>query len=367
MTEVSGTTARSVLWWSRGGRDYSRDRIVRNAFRSLGWNIQDFRPRVSQVGDLEASLRRTARPDVVWVPCFRQRDAAAARRWATRHNVPLVLDPLISAWDKQVFERRKFDVSSRSARRLLHWESRLFRAADIVVADTQCHAEFFCEAHGVESEKTAVIPVSAEETIFRMQPSDGSNHPIRALFYGSFIGLQGPQYIAEAARQTDEVNWTFIGSGPLLSQCHEIAGDCSHVQFVSRIPYETLPDRIADADILLGVFGTSEKANRVIPNKVYQALACGRPVVTREANAWPHELRAIDDSKTGVTYVPPGNPQAIAAAVRYLAQPGIDLSIRSRAARATFEQHFSESRVQAAVQRIIEKLRSPLFGASRAA
>ena len=311
-----------VLWWSRGGRDYSRDRIVRLAFGSLGWKIVDFRPAVSQLGHVEAGLRRIAAPDLVWVPCFRQRDATAAQKWASRCGVPVVCDPLISAWDKQVFERRKFPEISVAARRLLRWEGELFRRSDVVVADTKAHADFFHDAHGVARSQLAVIPVSAEESFFAPQPVRENRRRIRALFYGSFIGLQGPQFIAAAAQQVSDVDWTFIGSGPLLDECRQIAGDCSHVKFVSRVPYETLPAEIGKADVLLGVFGTSAKAGRVIPNKVYQALASAlnmapnnRKVVLSDSGNFPtdlymaqgllktmdngHELRIVDPEAVG--------------------------------------------------------------------
>jgi glycosyltransferase involved in cell wall biosynthesis len=51
----------------------------------------------------------------------------------------------------------------------------------------------------------------------------------------------------------------------------------------------------------------------VIPNKVFQALACGAPVISADTPA----LRELGER--GVMRVPPGDPHALAAAVRQLA------------------------------------------------
>lgn len=310
-----------ILWWGRFDPDYSRNRVVRGFLAEMGWTLADFHPRFSSLGDVEAYARRLPKPDIVWVPCFRQRDLAAAARWAKRLGVPLVFDPLISAYDKQVFERRKFPQNSWRARRLHRWEQLLLNRADILIADTQAHADYLSEEFGIAPDRIKVVYVGAEAPLFHPAPmpdhADGS--PLEALFYGSFIELQAPQVIVEAARRYEglPVRWTLLGKGPLRAECERLARGLDNVRFEAPVPYARLPARIHQADLLLGVFDPGAKAGRVIPNKVFQALACGRPVVTRRSAAYPAACRG--NGERGLVWVDPGDPGALAQAVGRMA------------------------------------------------
>ena len=70
-----------------------------------------------------------------------------------------------------------------------------------------------------------------------------------------------------------------IGSGQLdrLLDDHP-----PNVEWVRWITYEDLPREYWGAGCALGIFGNSDKAQRVIPNKAYQALACGTPLITAD-------------------------------------------------------------------------------------
>ena len=335
---------KQLLWWGRSDPAYSRNGVLRQHLAALGWTVTDFRPLFCPLGDLEAALRRLPAPDAVWVPCFRQRDLRAARRWCRRHSVPLIFDPLISAHDKQVWERYKLAEASAAARRLLAWESRLFSLADLVLADTLGHAQYFSATLGVPQAKIRVVYVGADETLFTPAPERAPGAPLDVLFYGSFIPLQGAETIIGAARlyRGPAVRWCLLGDGPAKAACEAAAAGLGNVTFEQRIPYPQLPARLHRADILLGVFGTTQKAGRVIPNKVFQALASGRPVITRVSEAYPPAARA----SRAVAFVPPGDAPALAAAVAaWASQPGA-LAERGRAARAVYEDCFASATVR---------------------
>lgn len=356
------STKPTVLWWGRFDPEYSRNRILRQLLTELGWVIAEFHPYSSAMGDWEAKFRRVQRPDLVWVPCFRQRDLAAASRWALSVGVPVLFDPLISAYDKQVFERVKYASGSRHAQRLHTWEQGLFKCADAILADTQPHADYFAHEFGVYPQRLHVVYVGAEESLFCPAPmpdhADGS--PVEALFYGSFIGLQGPQVIVEAARLClgNGVRWTLLGSGPLLAECERLARGLHNLCFEEPVPYPHLPERIHRADILLGVFGTGAKAGRVIPNKVFQALACARPVVTQRAGAYPREF---DAAHPGVSWVGAGDPDALAKAVAELANKPDQLVELGQNARAGYEVWFGRDRVREMLGRALQGLRLGTF------
>jgi glycosyltransferase involved in cell wall biosynthesis len=338
--------AKTVLWWGRFDPDYSRNRVLRQAYTALDWQIVDFHPLFSPLGDVEARLRHTPRTDLVHVPCFRQRDMAAATRYARRLGVPLLVDPLISAYDKQLFEREKFPERSSRAGWLLRREQRLFQGADIVLADTPEHARFFAETLGVTAACLHVVYVGAEESLFTPAPAHAPNSPIEVLFYGSFIPLQGPQVIVEAARhyQGPPVRWVLLGNGPLLEPCKQQARGLVNVAFEKWLPYTQLPERIRRADILLGVFGTTPKAQRVIPNKVFQALACGKPLVTCRAQSYPDELNTSGNS--GIRWIAAGDSAALAASVAELAEHPERFTALGRAARSSYETFFSTEAVR---------------------
>lgn len=332
-----------VIWWGRSDRNYSRNRICRQLLQSMGYELIDFSPRISALADIEAQLKGL-RADLVWVPCFRHRDVAAATRWARKKNIPVLFDPLISAWQKQVYERRKFAIDSRQAQQLLRRESQWLQAVDMVLLDTEPQQHMFTQRFMLSPAKTACVYVGAEQPLFTPVEVEPCPAAIEVLFYGSFIALHGVATVINAAKMTagqSHIQWVLLGDGPEKASAQQQAAGMANVRFEAGIPYTQLPHRIAQADIVLGVFGDSEKAAQVIPNKVFQALACAKPVITRASAAYPVELS--HDRPRGLWQIEAANPVALAEAVVQWSRCARD---QGQAAHGWYQMHFSETRLR---------------------
>jgi glycosyltransferase involved in cell wall biosynthesis len=232
-------------------------------------------------------------------------DLPAAKRAA--RGTPVVFNPLVSLSDTLVSDRGRFAADSRAAKILRAIDRAAFRAADLVVADTAAQAAFFEE---LGARRTDVCLVGAEERLFA--PGWRQPDEFTCLFIGKLIPLHGLETILEAARRAPELRFRVVGSGqlgPLLE------GRPGNVECRAWVEYERLPDELRACGCALGIFGTSPKARRVIPNKVFQALACGAPVVTGDTPA-ARELLADEESSL---LVPPGDADALVAALRRLA------------------------------------------------
>ena len=354
--------SRRVLFWGRFDHGYSRNRVNIALFRELGWDVDFFDVKVSpRFGDVEAFLRglwRRPKPDLVWVPVCRQRDILAACRWAKRRGVKVLFDPMISAWDKKVLEQRKWKADEPRAKRLHALETRMMNAPDFVTWDTSCHVDFCAEPFGVPRERMAPLFTGTDEKVFRpldvLPPDDGLFH---VLYHGAYLPLHGTGVIVEAARMTQglPISWDFLGWGAYKAETEAKAAGLGNVHFLDKVPYEKVPEVISAHDVVLGVFGTTAKAARVIGNKVYECMACRRPTINEFCTGYPPEAADCP----AIKFIPPGDPAALVAAVEAYRADWARRDDYFAAARDFFERHLSMDVVKRQLAAILDRLFGP--------
>jgi glycosyltransferase involved in cell wall biosynthesis len=269
-------------------------------------------------------------------------DLAAARRAARER--PVIFNPLVSLTDTLVSDRGRFRPDSVAARVLERIDRAAFDAADLVVADTEAHRRFF--AHLTRT-PVDVCFVGAEERLFA--PAWTEPQRFDVLFVGKLIPLQGVDVVLAAARRAPEIRFRIVGSGQLDSM---LARRPANVEHRAWLRYDELPSALRQTGCALGIFGTSDKAQRVIPNKAFQALACATPLVTADTPA-ARELLVDDES---ALLVPPGDPDALAAAVRRISEDSKLAARLSSGGRKAYERHASEAVLGARWRSLVERL-----------
>ena len=355
---------RRVLFWGRFDHGYSKARVNAAAFRALGWEVDYFDVKwCCRLGDVEALLRglaRRPRPDLVLVPACRQRDIAAACRWAHRRGIRVLFDPMISAWDKKVLEQRKWKAEEPRAKRLLAWERRLMSMPDFITWDTSCHVDFAAEHLGVPREKMAPLFTGTDEEVFKpvdCEPQAAGREPraaFKVLYHGAYLPLHGTEVIVEAARMTQDlpIRWDFLGWGAYKASTEAKAAGLKNVRFLDKVPYTEVAKVICAHDVVLGVFGTTAKAARVIGNKVYECMACARPTINEFCTGYPpsaKECRAIK-------FIPAGDPAALVKAVEEYRADWANREMYFREARAFFERELSMKVVVAQLAGVLRRM-----------
>jgi glycosyltransferase involved in cell wall biosynthesis len=348
MSIKGGKMSKRVLWWGRFDPGYSRNRVYQELFRQLGWEVDYFFVKVwPRFGDVEAFFRgldKKPRPDLVWVPVARQRDIAAACRWAHKRGIRVIFDPMISAWDKKVLEQKKWKATEKRAKKLLALEQKLMRMPDMVCWDTSCHVDFCEEYLKVPRDRLRVLLTGTDEKVFKPQSDDAKSldptaAKFKVLYHGAYLPLHGTETIVEAARMTQDtgIEWDFLGWGAYKASTEAKAVGITNVRFLDKVPYTDVPKVICEHDIVLGVFGSTAKAARVIGNKVYECMACCRPTINEFCTGYP------ESSKTckAIKFIPASDAKALVEAVKEYRADWSNRDLYFKEARKFFEENLS--------------------------
>lgn len=257
--------------------------------------------------------------------------------WLKRR--PVVFDIFISLHDTAVTDRRLASSDSSTARLSRFIDRLSMRLSRRVISDCPAHARFLAELADLPLERFGVVYVGADEGVFS-PPDNGRVNPHLILFYGSFVPLQGVEWIVQAAALLQGRGYTFriVGEGQEKARVTRVATEsaASNVRFVEPMSKGALTREMANAALCLGIFGTSPKADRVIPHKVFEAIACGRPVLTGSTEA-VRETFAPDE----IAVCNVGDARDLADSITVLMEDESQRIALAHNGRARFERDFS--------------------------
>lgn len=274
---------------------------------------------------------------------------------------PLVFSPLISLYDTLVDDRQVFSRQSlmgRFLRRLDRWAC---NRSDLILLDTEAHIRYFSDTFDLPQEKFVRVFVGSYGLKSVPRPPMPENAPFRVVFLGKFTPLHGLDIMIRAAvllKEEPGVEFHFIGSGQLSEEVHASVAQLalSNIHFLDWIAYERIPELMAGMDVCLGIFGTSAKALRVIPSKVFLALSLGKPVITADTCA----IRELLTHGETALLCEQGNPKALSQAILQARQNRDLLDNIGRAGYQLYLQQTSADCIGLVVTTALERLLSPL-------
>ncbi|MEN6442078.1 MAG: glycosyltransferase [Syntrophobacter sp.] len=168
--------------------------------------------------------------------------------------------------------------------------------------------------------------------------------PYRILSVGRLVAKKGYDDLLRALAILDRSGlgfcFTHIGTGDLSETITRMARECGldgKVRFMGTLAHDSVISHYRDAHCFVLASKVAGNGDRDgIPNVLVEAMACGVPVVSTHVSAIP-EL--VEDRSTGLL-VPPGDPSAMAGAIREVLIGSPAARERAARARAKVETEF---------------------------
>ena len=187
-----------------------------------------------------------------------------------------------------------------------------------------------------------------------MEEKTNLKNKFLVLFWGSFIPLQGVEYIVKAAKRLEkcsDVQFQIIGRGQEHKKILKLADKLkiSNIDFVDRISYEVVPKYIKKADVCLGIFGDTQKTQRVIPNKVYEAIAMEKPVITADTPA----ARELFIDRKNILFCKTADPEDLAEKILELKN---NKDLREKIAKGGYKVFKNYATPRIVVRNLLNKL-----------
>lgn len=309
----------------------------------------------------------------------------AGVHWSRRHRMPLVTEYNGSeAWVARHWGRPlKFHALALAAEEAMLRHSHLVVTVSDVLRDE-------LRQRGVAPERIVTYPNCIDPTIFdpaRFGTTERNavlaRHGIPAgalvaTFIGTFGQWHGVDVLARAIRHwidTDPaglaasgLHFMLVGDGMRMAEVRQILGDAIHsgcVTLTGLVKQAEAPAYLGASDILLSPHVRNPDGTRFFgsPTKLFEYLAMGRPVVASDLDqigevladslrvaALPVGPPAVDEGRLALL-CPPGEPEPIIAALRFLAAaPAWRSALGSNARREALAKYTWDRHVDAILE-----------------
>jgi glycosyltransferase involved in cell wall biosynthesis len=269
---------------------------------------------------------------------------------------PILFDVYVSTYGTMVDDRLEARAGSLKAKLFWLADHVSMRWSDRLLLETNDHIQRYAETYRVTASKFTRVFLPSDESVMRPREPRAADGRFRVHFHGEYAPFHGVDVILRAAKllENQGVDFQIIGTGITYARDRALAAELglANVNFIDRVPYAELAEYMSRADVCLGFFGGNARADRLLTNKVVEALAVGRPLITRRNRAVQELLR---DGESALL-VPPEDPQALADAIlRLKADPQLAQKL-GQSALELFQKHCTQAVFANQLKGILEAL-----------
>lgn len=339
--------------------DYPREKLLRRGFESVDATIHQCRfsetsrfigiwkilllplflfrihRRMSEIRESNVEI------DALVLTKFNPLLLPTAAYYAWRFDCRLVYDLFVSLY--RTAEMR--DVHPSIVRGLALLERIVLRLPDDLLVGTNQFIDLYSDMYRLPKERFVRLPPGADEDWFYPREEVDKRDTFTVLYWGNFLPHHGVGTILGAAVELREepYEFVFLGSGPEQERYQQMADELalSNVRFEGFVPREKQQERIASSHICLGIFADDPRSLASITNKVSEAVASKKAVVTEQSPAIDEWFKHGESIYT----VPPEDPVGLADAIQTLATERDLIERLEAGGYQVYQQEFDVTRI----------------------
>lgn len=309
---------------------------------------------------------KAAFTDIIYVTPMNARFIKSAIWAAKVFDKKLVTEMYISQYDTLVKDRKLVKDGTKQAKQWMEKDILALTKSDYII-HTASHEVTYWEKIlniTVDRNKVYIAPVCNVSKLVtsRKFMQDGI---LKICWWGTFIPLHGLDNILEAMKILQEHKLQFTCNlfgvdndffPKYLVKIEQYKLD-NHVFLRKDLSFanDSLPKYISDnCDLALGIFGNTDKAHNVVPNKLIEALSMEIPTLTMNSPALREFFNPED------LWVCEPSPDSIAASILAIAG-GAAYPVNWEQTRQKVLSRFSVAQYQEVVSKVLGKVKNNLL------
>lgn len=247
---------------------------------------------------------------------------------------------------------------------LSRWLERfLYARATHLVVNSPAYRDYLL-TKGISVEKITLIPNGVDTRKFSCQANGKvirEQFDLHGKFVVTYAGALGMANdigailsAADHLRDNRDIHFLLVGDGKERAnlEAHARELQLPNVTFAGSRPKASMPDFLAASDACVATLQDIPMFRTTYPNKVFDYMAAGRPTIL----AIDGVIREVVEAAGGGIFVSPGNPSALADAIRKLSADRERAQAMGNAARRYVVEHFDRQQQATAFAELVRRL-----------